>query len=93
MRDLVSTIDGIRQLIADLFSRIHFGEKLGSGMQRMKEFCKADNAPSPKIEFTDTHLYIIFKQSDEYLKKVGEKPGVKKRLESTEKIRRRLSWL
>lgn len=60
------------QLIADLFSRIHFGEKLGSGMQRMKEFCKVENAPYPKVEYTDTHFYIIFKQSDEYLKKAGE---------------------
>ncbi len=55
-------------LIADLFSRIHFGERLGTGIQRMKDICKAENTPYPEIEFTDTHFYIVFKQSREYLK-------------------------
>lgn len=38
----------------------------------MKDFCKAENSPYPKVEYTDTHFYIIFRQSDEYLKKAGE---------------------
>ena len=55
------------QVIADLFSRIHFGEKLGSGMQRIKEICKKDHSPLPKINFTETHFYITFGQNREYL--------------------------
>ena len=65
---LGKTIFRRNQLIADLFARIHFGEKLGSGMQRMRDICKSENTPYPRIEFTDTHFYIIFKQSKEYLK-------------------------
>ena len=34
----------------------------------MKDICKAENTPYPEIEFTDTHFYIVFKQSREYLK-------------------------
>jgi len=59
--------------IADLFSRIHFGEKLGSGLQRMRDFCDAENAPFPEIDFTETHFYITFRPSREYLKFAGEK--------------------
>src|SRR3972149_2031073 len=81
---LGQTVFRRNQLIADLFSRIHFGEKLGSGMQRMREFCKAENSPYPKVEYTDTHFYIIFKQSDEYLKLAEEKV-----LTTTQKIPRK----
>jgi ATP-dependent DNA helicase RecG len=63
-------------LIADLFLRIRFGEKLGSGMLRMKDICRTEKAPSPGIEFTDTHFYITFRQSREYLK-VMESENVK----------------
>jgi len=55
-------------VIANLFSRIHFGEKMGSGFARIKEYCKKEKAPYPKIKFTDTHFYIIFKPNPEYLK-------------------------
>jgi ATP-dependent DNA helicase RecG len=55
-------------LLVDLFARIHFGEKLGTGMQRMKDYCKSESAPYPIIEYTDTHFYIVFKQNREYLK-------------------------
>ncbi|MEA3431909.1 MAG: putative DNA binding domain-containing protein [candidate division WOR-3 bacterium] len=67
---LGKTVFRRNHLIADLFARIHFGEKLGSGLQRMKDICKAENAPYPKIEFTETHFYIVFKQNREYLKMV-----------------------
>lgn len=69
---LGKTIFRRNHLIADLFSRIHFGEKIGSGMQRMKDICKAGNAPYPKAEYTDTHFYITFRQSTEYLKMAGK---------------------
>ena len=67
-------------LIADLFSRINFGEKLGSGMKstsfavallrsmEMRDICKKENAPYPEIEYTDTHFYIVFKQNREYIR-------------------------
>ncbi|HBE44367.1 MAG TPA: hypothetical protein DDW17_02645 [Deltaproteobacteria bacterium] len=71
---LGKTVFRRNQLIADLFSRIHFGERLGSGMQRMRDICKAENAPNPKIEFTDTHFYIVFRQSNEYLKMAATEP-------------------
>jgi len=65
---LGKTVFRRNHLTADLFSRIDFGEKLGSGMQRMKDICKAENAPYPKVEYTDTHFYILFRPSREYLK-------------------------
>ncbi|MBA3046164.1 MAG: putative DNA binding domain-containing protein [Candidatus Thermoplasmatota archaeon] len=67
---LGKTVFRRNHLIADLFSKIDFGEKLGSGMQRMKDICKAENTPHPKIEFTDTHFYVVFKQNREYLKMI-----------------------
>ena len=69
---LGETVFRRNKLIADLFQRIHFGEKLGSGLGRMRDICKAENAPYPKIKYTDTHFYIVFRQSKEYLKMAGE---------------------
>ena len=69
---LGKTIFRRNHLIADLFSRIHFGERLGSGMQRMRDFCRAENAPYPKIKFTDTHFYITFAPSKEYIEISGK---------------------
>ena len=64
-------------IIANLFLRIHFGEKLGSGFARMEYYCKKENAPVPKIRFTNILFYVVFRQNPEYLKlkavKVGEK--------------------
>lgn len=65
---LGKTIFRRNQVIADLFSRIHFGEKIGSGMERIREYCKAENAPFPDFHFTETHFYVVFKQSKEYIK-------------------------
>ena len=70
---LGETVFRRNHLIADLFQRIHFGEKLGSGMRRMRDICKAENAPYPRIKFTDTHFYITFRQSREYLDLAEEK--------------------
>ena len=55
-------------IIAGLFSRIHFGEKLGSGFARMEYYCKKENAPAPEVKFTETHFYVIFKPNPQYLK-------------------------
>lgn len=65
------------QLIADLLSRIHFGEKIGSGMDRMRIICDEQNSPYPEVDYTDTHFYLNFKQSREYLKmSEAKKPEV-----------------
>lgn len=69
---LAETVFRRNPLIVDLFSRIHFGEKMGTGMKRMRDICKRENSPLPKVEYTDTHFYITFKQSIEYLKMAGQ---------------------
>ena len=48
-----------------------FGEKLGSGFERIKETCEKENAPFPEIKFNENYFYITFKQSYEYLKMAG----------------------
>lgn len=63
--------------VVDLFARIHFGEKIGTGMQRMKDYCKAENAPYPKIEFNENYFHITFRQSREYLASIKRKPDKK----------------
>jgi len=55
-------------IITELFFRINFGEKLGSGFERMRTICREENAPFPEIEFNENYFYITFKQSREYLK-------------------------
>ena len=73
---LGKTVFRRNHLVADLFSRIHFGERLGSGMQRMKEICKKENTPYPKIEYNDSYFYITFKPSNEYLKMAEKEKGI-----------------
>lgn len=70
---LGKTVFRRNHLISDLFSRIHFGERMGTGFKRMKDICKDENAPSPKIEYTDIHFYVVFKQSNEYLELAEKK--------------------
>ena len=55
-------------LLVDLFTRIHFGEKMGTGLYRMRNICKKKNAPYPKVEFNENYFYITFTPSKEYLK-------------------------
>jgi len=69
---LGETVFRRNRIIADLFERIDFGEKLGSGMERMEEICDSENSPYPEIRYTDTHFYIVFKPSHEYLKMAGK---------------------
>jgi len=33
------------RIIADLFAKIHFGEKMGTGFERIREICEKENAP------------------------------------------------
>ena len=50
-------------------------------MQRMRNICRNEKAPYPKIEFTETHFYLTFRQSRRYLKLV-ESEKVEESLET-----------
>ncbi|MDH7513955.1 MAG: ATP-binding protein [Clostridiales bacterium] len=77
---LGKTVFRRNHLIADLFSKIHFGEKMGTGFERIREICKKENAPFPEIEFNENYFYVTFRQSEEYLNILsrGEKYEVTK---------------
>lgn len=64
---LGKTVFRRNHLIADLFARIHFGEKLGTGFERISDICKAENAPFPEMECDENYFYTTFKQNQEYL--------------------------
>ena len=52
-------------------------QKIGSGMGRMRIICDEQNCPCPEVDYTDTHFYLNFKPSREYLKmSEAEKPEV-----------------
>jgi ATP-dependent DNA helicase RecG len=65
---LGKTVFRRNHIIADLFAKIHFGEKMGTGFERIREVCKKENAPFPEIEFDENYFYVTFRQSHEYLK-------------------------
>ena len=67
-------------LFVDLFARINFGEKMGTGLYRMRNICKKENVPYPKIEFNENYFYITFMPSREYLK-MAKKEVVKKEVD------------
>jgi len=55
-------------IISDLFARIGFGEKLGSGILRMRNICKNAKAPEPMIEYNESYFWITFKPSRKYVR-------------------------
>jgi len=59
-------------IITDLFIRIAFGEKMGSGIMRMNKICEKENAPKPEIKIRENYFYVTFRQSYEYLDFVSE---------------------
>jgi len=69
---LGKTVFRRNHIIADLFSKIHFGEKMGTGFDRIREICKKENVPFPDIELNENYFYVTFKQSEDYLKLAGE---------------------
>jgi ATP-dependent DNA helicase RecG len=73
---LGETVFRRNHMIADLFARIHFGEKMGTGFERIKEHCKKENAPFPKIEFNENYFYVTFGQSREYLRMAGKEKEI-----------------
>jgi ATP-dependent DNA helicase RecG len=76
---LGKTVFRRNQIVADLFSKIHFGEKMGTGFDRIEEICKKENAPFPDIELNDNYFYVTFKQSREYLE-MADKEKAKEEL-------------
>jgi len=65
---LGETVFRRNNVIADLFARIHFGEKMGTGFERIREICRKENAPFPQIKFDENYFYVTFKPSRKYLK-------------------------
>ncbi|MEW6619516.1 MAG: RNA-binding domain-containing protein [bacterium] len=65
---LGKTVFRRNHIIADLFSKIHFGEKMGTGFDRIREICKKENSPFPDVEFSENYFYVTFRQSYNYLK-------------------------
>ncbi len=79
---LGKTVFRRNHIIADLFAKIHFGEKMGTGFERIREVCKKENAPFPEIEFDENYFYVTFRQSHEYLKLAAEeREGVTEKAE------------
>ena len=91
---LGKTVFRRNQLIADLLSRIHFGEKIGSGMGRMRIICDEQNSPYPEVDYTDTHFYLSFNPSREYLKMTEvEKPTVELDYELNERQKKAIDFV
>lgn len=61
-----------------MFARIGFGEKLGSGILRMRSICENADAPEPIIEYNESYFWITFKPSGKYVQVTleGGKPEV-----------------
>jgi len=60
-------------------SKIHFGEKMGTGFERIKGICEKENSSFPEIELDENYFYVTFKQSREYLE-MAEKETKKEEL-------------
>lgn len=83
---LGKTVFRRNHIIADLFSKIHFGEKMGTGFDRILEICKKENAPFPEIELNENYFYVIFRQSHEYLNLAQKETTQKTTKKTTQKI-------
>jgi ATP-dependent DNA helicase RecG len=77
---LGKTVFRRNHIIADLFARIHFGEKMGTGFERIREICKKENAPFPEIEFNENYFNVTFRQSHEYMKLAGKEKSVEEKI-------------
>jgi len=89
---LGKTVFRRNHIIADLFSKIHFGEKMGTGFDRIREICKKENAPFPDIELNENYFYVTFKQSRDYLK-LADKEAIIKITELNERQKGVLDYL
>jgi len=89
---LGKTVFRRNQIIADLFSKIHFGEKMGTGFERIKEICEKENSPFPEIELEENYFYVTFRQSREYLQ-MAEKETKKEELLTALNERQRRAFI
>jgi len=60
----------IAKEIADLFQRIGFIEKLGTGFERMRKYCSEAHAPVFKLDIDEKFFRIVFFKSKDYLEMV-----------------------
>ena len=72
-------------LIADMFGRIEYGERLGTGFQRMREECNKADAPLPRIEAGENYFYVTFNKSRAYIELAG-------RMETTPKTTPKINY-
>jgi len=49
-------------------------------VKRMRGIGRKENVPYPEIEYTDTHFYIVFQRSKEYLKMISKEPEKKEEI-------------
>lgn len=78
---LGETVFRRNHIIADLFTRIDFGEKMGTGFERIREICQDKNAPFPEIDYNESYFYVTFRQSGAYLELARkEEEGLVERL-------------
>ncbi len=69
-------------------------QKIGSGMERMRIVCDEQNCPYPEVDYTDTHFYLNFKPSREYLKMSEvEKPKVEWENELNERQKKAIDFV
>lgn len=69
-------------------------QKIGSGMERMRIVCDEQNCPYPEVDYTDTHFYLNFKPSREYLKmSEAEKPKVEWENELNERQKKAIDFV
>ncbi len=81
IRDLGSKSKRRNETIADLFSRLDFVEKLGTGISKMRRWTRAYGLKTPKMEtngfFTITFNRVIVDRKDKMLVKGVGKMSVK----------------
>ena len=69
-------------------------QKIGSGMERMRIVCDEQNCPYPEVDYTDTHFYLSFNPSREYLKMSEvEKPEVEWEYELNERQKKAIDFV
>ena len=74
LKDLGKRSKRRNETIADLFSRLDFVEKLGTGVRKMRRWMREQGLKPPRIE-VDGFFTIIFKRPQKAVKSVGKMSG------------------
>jgi len=61
------------KLMADLFLRINWIEKIGSGFARMRRYCREANANIFRLDLDEKYFRIIFFKSKDYFRLANQK--------------------